>query len=673
MDFIGETIKKKSIYNPAIYNVPTEGIDTSVDLQSGQIMLGVGDISNGEGISTMSISHIYNGEVTSDTVYGNIHTHMGVGFKLNIQQYLIQKDNEYIYLDAEGGKHRIEENHGVYYDTSGLGLIMTEEGSRRILTDSQGNQLVFDGYGKLIKSKGVFGNEIDYIYDGDKLVKMQHTLDKSRSFSFAYEGNTLVGIRCDMTGKEVVLSYEEGKDGAKLLENISIHSKGQWGSICGFSYDDKNNNKMSFVSLGSSRKVLAITYNGDKKVENIREALVNISKTWSKSFKYSIGQTEVTDEKGIKLQYSYKEDGEIYSIVEVNKYNVITPIYPQVNTLGTKFFRFANESDRNVFNSYNIQILQRDAINENKSLILDYDENKINEINAMQLATMTFSGWVKIATQCNAWLVAKYKEDKIGTQKEIEVKIDTTLNGWQYVSAEIIAEHLKNDDNEAENNNIIIIDIYLKIGKTENNTGYGIEVSDIRFLAPNKPRAYVISNRNDEILVDDITKIKAYKGTKEITTINKGNGIEITGEDLEKTLRDSFIKRNTGDFNLTYDRGRKIIGDIDEVKIYNSKNESMSLRYDLAQIHYKYAVSQEVNIHTNDENNTTVNKIYTYDESHTYESNDNKILRTVKTNTKNIGSESNNEDLTTTMQERYNIKGLLLSKTDESGMKYNYT
>lgn len=427
MDFIEKAKRVMSIYNPAICNVQAEGIDASINLKSGQIMLGVGDISNGEGIYTMSISHVYNGDVTTDKVYGEIHTHMGIGFKLNIQQYLIKKNEEFIYLDAEGGTHNIEENNGVYYDTSGLGLIMTEEGSRRILSDSQGNQLIFDGYGQLIKTKGVFGDEIEYIYEGDKLIKMRHALDKSRSFSFAYNGDTLSGIRCDMTRREIIFDYTEEEEG-KFLSNISIRNKGQTEKIYAFSYSNK---MMNYVIFRSNNKILNIKYNGENKVKEINEALIN--DIWSRNFEYLDNQTEVTDEKGRKLQYSYKDDGEIYSIVEINKNNVITPIYPQVNTLGTKFFKYANESDRNIFNSYNIQFLQRDSISRELKLELDYnkEKDKISEINAMQLATLTFSGWIKIDTICDAWLVALYRKDETSEAREMEVKIDTALNGWQ--------------------------------------------------------------------------------------------------------------------------------------------------------------------------------------------------------------------------------------------------
>ncbi|MBQ2995606.1 MAG: hypothetical protein IJE22_00005, partial [Oscillibacter sp.] len=107
-------------------------------------------MSKGEGIYSMGISHIYNGSVTSQEVYGDIKTYIGIGFKLNVQQYLMPTESEeypYVYLDAAGRQHSIACSNGVYYDTSGLGLIMIEEGSRRILTDVVGNRLVFNSYG----------------------------------------------------------------------------------------------------------------------------------------------------------------------------------------------------------------------------------------------------------------------------------------------------------------------------------------------------------------------------------------------------------------------------------------------------------------------------------------------------------------------------------------------
>ena len=112
--------------------------NASVNIVTGSLMFEYPDIEIGSRSYAIHLSHVYVGE---DKMVG-IENWVGIGWKLNVQQYLLQNQSNpvepFTYIDGNGFRHifkRLGEN--IYYDTSGLGLY---------LTPSAGNETVFDIY-----------------------------------------------------------------------------------------------------------------------------------------------------------------------------------------------------------------------------------------------------------------------------------------------------------------------------------------------------------------------------------------------------------------------------------------------------------------------------------------------------------------------------------------------
>ncbi len=177
-------------------------INAVTNLKTGELKCEIQDISFGSGPMAVSFSHIYSSRMSSraggDVIFITkdgeaVHTYMGKGFKLNHQQYLFPAaagvgeygdEIKYYYIDGAGAVHHIVQNGTLLYDTSGLGLTLTDydpsvsgtyryhgatgransENAVKVLTDRQGNKLFFDTLGRLVATRTVFGSANTYNY-----------------------------------------------------------------------------------------------------------------------------------------------------------------------------------------------------------------------------------------------------------------------------------------------------------------------------------------------------------------------------------------------------------------------------------------------------------------------------------------------------------------------------
>ena len=135
--------------------------------------------SNSETIS-FSLSHVYNDVYAGDhfTSSSGINTcdffamSMGYGWKLNVQETIIQKviggETFYIYNDGDGTEHYFSSIGGKYIDEDGLGLTLTISGTTYTIKDKQDNKKIFSN-GKLTQIVDSDGNKILINYVGSEL------------------------------------------------------------------------------------------------------------------------------------------------------------------------------------------------------------------------------------------------------------------------------------------------------------------------------------------------------------------------------------------------------------------------------------------------------------------------------------------------------------------------
>ena len=160
-------------------------------------------IPNGETLP-LSVFHVHNYGQRSNKNYvlsngaGTEDLHVGKGWKLNVQQYMLPTgktaDGEiaYIYVDALGNeigfaadKRYLQTGDAVierteFKDVEGMGLTYRD----LTLRDRQGNRLFFDGDGKLIKIESRFSDGIVISYRDGRISAIDAANGKKAKFSY---------------------------------------------------------------------------------------------------------------------------------------------------------------------------------------------------------------------------------------------------------------------------------------------------------------------------------------------------------------------------------------------------------------------------------------------------------------------------------------------------------
>ena len=160
-------------------------------------------IPNGETLP-LSVFHVHNYGQRSGKNYvlsngaGTEDLHVGKGWKLNVQQYMLPTgktaDGEiaYIYVDALGNeigfaadKRYLQTGDAVierteFKDVEGMGLAYRD----LTLRDRQGNRLFFDGDGKLIKIESRFSDGIVISYRDGRISAIDAANGKKAKFSY---------------------------------------------------------------------------------------------------------------------------------------------------------------------------------------------------------------------------------------------------------------------------------------------------------------------------------------------------------------------------------------------------------------------------------------------------------------------------------------------------------
>ncbi len=260
-----------------------------VNLVTGRLLYEHFDASVGLNNKNLSVSHIYNSYFESNGSTGN-------NWKLDIQQYLYYNENDtYTYIDAVGMEHTFEHLNGSeYYDTSGMGLILSVENEETKITDLTGNEMYFE-HSKLVKIKSNEGYEKIIKYNKDLLLRnkniisMYDSRDSGTKIDFEYDENDLLkkinvkntylkysmkyfydNFELTHITKEVIIDEELDEDGEYKNKVEKIETMFKYNDnnllIYAVSFLDKNgfnfnyyNNKVSKVITGTGNIVEEIS------------------------------------------------------------------------------------------------------------------------------------------------------------------------------------------------------------------------------------------------------------------------------------------------------------------------------------------------------------------------------------------------------------------------------
>ena len=267
-----------------------------INVSTNEVIFNHNDSSIGEGNFSMGISHIHSNYSHLD------ETHMGLGWKLNIQHYLKKYDgsislpnftlNDYVYVDGEGYVHRfVKFDNKRYIDQSGHGMILTISNVNKIVM-SNGNTLYFNSDGNLymISIIGKTKNIIKHIeYEKGFIKKYYDTRsigDRERYFAFEYRDGLLSKILLVSKGKVLETIYYKYSDGN--LQGIYHFINNSLNSISLFKYDQNN---IIFATGTSNGLALGLKYTNN--TVKVKKGISKITKNAFNSLNDDIKVGEV--------------------------------------------------------------------------------------------------------------------------------------------------------------------------------------------------------------------------------------------------------------------------------------------------------------------------------------------------------------------------------------------
>ena len=521
----------------------------SVNLFNQRLLFEHPDVSIGANTYEISVSHVYNSFFDERISLGDgksyLRTGMGKGFKLNVQQYVIPSGKNYLYIDEVGHRHTFEglEDGTSYYDTSGLGLILTVKTYEKVIGDDFGNKMVFDTSGRLVKTVSGFnaGMVKTFIYNAKgQLEEIYDNRNKSNAITLEYDQTTglLKTMSCKQGGvMKRSISYVYKKVTDFMLVDI-IDERGD----TSFAYDSESL-QMTYAVSKLDKSALKFTYsNGaimevntgviDNETSVVGTAQISSAKlsmsaenVQSKNtFAFNKASTVVTNEKNIQLLYSFNADGVTTSILEANDINDLRTLEKQP---GVRIMIGGSSSEKinnqNVYEVISNEVLSTDNV-ITLSEVIPYRKTKCPDYKHY-----ICSFWLKLSKatseNCEAKITVESKTDFVGDyMEEGHMTIDNTaVNSWQLVAIPI----------QISGNNIKAIK--MELSGTNN-----YKMGDMRLYYSPLVR-FCIGHREDSLPLDEITQIKFMRsGATSYTTMTINQNCYMTEKDLQATYLSKY-------------------------------------------------------------------------------------------------------------------------------------
>ena len=350
------------------------GDNPAVNLGNGRLRYALPDIAVGNGSMAINVTHIYNSKL--NTSFTSNCKGVGYGWKLNVHQSLISdyvdsnKNRIVKYMDENGEIHRFVQYDGnKYYDDRNAKTVLYYSSNSKYITDGVGNVLHFDSNGLLSKivschnaalekrftydtngcltsictvngssvkgkitleynsdgflsemtsysktGKKLYGLRYSYVTEGDetllaKVEQVAYDITPSASaripkqlFTFEYSDNYLSRI----INAEAKESFSIKYGHLNKVTKVQIDAIAESGIPTGFL--DKNN--QSPVALGCVNSGMAA------KTEYVCKTYKEFSYIDLNEYDTLSVETDVTNEKGVKIAYFISRDACIVSSFE---------------------------------------------------------------------------------------------------------------------------------------------------------------------------------------------------------------------------------------------------------------------------------------------------------------------------------------------------------------------
>ncbi|MCL2848402.1 MAG: hypothetical protein FWE13_06660, partial [Firmicutes bacterium] len=559
---LGIGVSGMSVSGKAIIGVPTQGRSqadktraghsqlsyscsaggASVNLFNGSMIFSRPTISLGANTYAIGASHVYNNSIIGNMPF---NTHMGNGWKLDVQQYLFSEgNNQFFYIDSGGTKHIFEptglNNH--FYDTSGLGLILRlHVNGEHIIEDDYNNRLFFNIQGFLVRVASSHGVTKNYEYINGRLMSIfdSRRTGNNNRIRFAYENDLLATVTA--SGQTIRFHYNRDN-----LERIERQVDNLIENVAFFRYAG---NQMTRVACPKDFTSLGFTYNNHQRVSLVKEDIVNgigqgnnfnignvVSTLEQNDFAYELSdsrviRTTVTNRNNIRVAYHFNQKGFTTSVLEVSNNN-LNDLRTMEKEPGPILVGPGPDAERiNGRNANPIATNHTFIINAgiDGSAIRNYVFNKCRNYRYFNVGfwLKVVSGDIQNSRVRVDVLSMTGNGDSSNTSNHRrynnEVTFDNTAVGaWQYVSVPIyIAEANLRE---------------LRLSFLDNNASRNIKVAEVRLCYDTRSRIVLGTSNEGGAYLDNVTHVAGLPGGNRNIT----DDFYLTEKDLQSTLYSRF-------------------------------------------------------------------------------------------------------------------------------------
>ncbi|MGN0782063.1 MAG: substrate-binding domain-containing protein, partial [Christensenellales bacterium] len=443
----------------------------SLNLFTGRLLFEHEDASIGANSFGLSVNHVYNSCFDEQYAlkYGEnaddyFRTGMGKGFKLDIQQYLVDDGGSKVYIDGSGMRHKfvpLDGSDGIFYDVDGMGLVLSEENGELAISDNAGNKMFFDG-GRLVRTVSCHNAQLQKIFQYNQSGQLTRAYDSRKpdnGIVFEYDLSTglLKAMKCmksTLSKRSVSFVYDgDGRltcisDGEQDKTMFSYESGGLLGIAA--SLPDKSALKFGYHTDGRLKCVLSgaaeASVDGETQTASISISDADVVKRTffdfgsqngaSATVRYQRG-AEADDDKDLCVAYFFNADGYATAVLEAE--NEASPSFKAMEKSAGVEVPLSGSAKNRTINGKTVFQLDSDSIVALTDLdaAAEYRKLKCPDFDFFNVGFwLMLDGYAKTP---KAKIVVTSKDTASKkTTDEGEAAVDGSAAGvWQYVSVPV--------------------------------------------------------------------------------------------------------------------------------------------------------------------------------------------------------------------------------------------
>ena len=205
---------------------------------TGKLNFSIGTLTATDSLFAYAPTLIWDQDYANSYVENDLEGRLGYGFRISMYETIATKtyvnsDNEeivyYTWTDWDGTMHDFypsDTEDGVYFDDDGMQLTLKIDDGQYIITDCNHTMKFFSASGILNKIEDRNGNQLIFVYSGNKITSIQVAPNGYAAFTaltFQYNSNGLLYAVINSQAKQTVKLYYSP---TKSLSDISTTSYG---------------------------------------------------------------------------------------------------------------------------------------------------------------------------------------------------------------------------------------------------------------------------------------------------------------------------------------------------------------------------------------------------------------------------------------------------------------